>query len=131
MTHRWTSRVSDILILQLHKCRSPVKTFPDGQERLHQSRRGMCRSRVSPNLVSSLIMVRNFARPCQRITLLLPSPTSVQGISFSPIALGVVRGFGEPHSIESSARMIAEYSSNSSFDLKLGIEPENLAKRIQ
>ena len=37
-------------------------------------------------------------------------PPSVQGISFSPIALGVVRAFGESHSMESSARMIAEYS---------------------
>jgi hypothetical protein len=37
-------------------------------------------------------------------------PPSVPGVSFSPIIFGVVRGFGEPHSIESSARMIAEYS---------------------
>ncbi len=37
-------------------------------------------------------------------------PPSVQGISFSPVALGVVRAFGESHSIESSARMVAELS---------------------
>jgi hypothetical protein len=37
-------------------------------------------------------------------------PSSVQGISFSPIAFGVVPGSGDSDSIESSARMIAEYS---------------------
>jgi len=37
-------------------------------------------------------------------------PPSVQGVSFSPFALGVVRAFAESQSIESSARMIAEYS---------------------
>jgi len=37
-------------------------------------------------------------------------PSSVHGISFSLIALGVIRSFGESHSIASSARMIAEYS---------------------
>jgi len=37
-------------------------------------------------------------------------PSSVQGISFSPVGLGVVWVFGESHSIKSSARMIAEQS---------------------
>ena len=35
---------------------------------------------------------------------------SVQGISFSPIAIGVVRAFDESHSLEFCARMIAEHS---------------------
>ena len=37
-------------------------------------------------------------------------PSSVQGVSFSPVALEGVRAFSESHSIESSARMIAEHS---------------------
>jgi hypothetical protein len=40
----------------------------------------------------------------------LGQPSCVQGISFSPIAFRVVVVFGESHSMESSARMIAEYS---------------------
>lgn|ERR1700737_68756 len=40
----------------------------------------------------------------------LGQPSSVQGISFTPVALGVVAAFSESHSIESSARMIAEHS---------------------
>ena len=37
-------------------------------------------------------------------------PSSVQGISFSPVALGLVPAFNESRSIEPSARMIAEHS---------------------
>jgi hypothetical protein len=37
-------------------------------------------------------------------------PASVQGVAFSPIALGVPQAFDETHGIESSARMIAEHS---------------------
>lgn len=37
-------------------------------------------------------------------------PPSVQGISFSPGTFGVVVAFGESHRMESSTRMIAEYS---------------------
>jgi hypothetical protein len=37
-------------------------------------------------------------------------PSSVQGISFSPVALGLVRAFNESNGIEPFARMIAEYS---------------------
>ena len=40
----------------------------------------------------------------------LGQPSSVQGISFSPIALGLVRAFNESRGIEPSARMIAEHS---------------------
>ena len=40
----------------------------------------------------------------------LGQPSSVQGISFSPVALGLVRAFNESHGIEPSARMIAEHS---------------------
>lgn len=40
----------------------------------------------------------------------LGQPSSTQGISFSPVALGLVLAFNESHSTESSARMIAEYS---------------------
>jgi hypothetical protein len=37
-------------------------------------------------------------------------PSSVQGISFSPIALGLVRAFSESNAMVPSARMIAEHS---------------------
>jgi hypothetical protein len=37
-------------------------------------------------------------------------PSSVQGVSFSSVALGVVRAFNESHGTEPSARMIAEHS---------------------
>ena len=37
-------------------------------------------------------------------------PPSTHSISFSPLVIGAVRAFGESHSVESSARMIAEYS---------------------
>jgi hypothetical protein len=40
----------------------------------------------------------------------LAQPSSVQGISFSPVALGLVRAFNESNAIEPSARMIAEHS---------------------
>jgi hypothetical protein len=40
----------------------------------------------------------------------LGQPSSVQGISFSPVALGLVRAFNESDGIEPSARMIAEHS---------------------
>jgi hypothetical protein len=37
-------------------------------------------------------------------------PSSVQGISFSPLAFGVVRAFHESHGTQSFVRMIAEHS---------------------
>ncbi len=37
-------------------------------------------------------------------------PSSVQGISFSPVTFAVVQSFNEAQRTESSARMIAEYS---------------------
>jgi len=37
-------------------------------------------------------------------------PSSLHGISFSPVALGMVRLCGESHSMGSTARMIAEQS---------------------
>jgi hypothetical protein len=37
-------------------------------------------------------------------------PSSVQGISFSSVALGVLRALNESHGTEASARMIAEHS---------------------
>jgi hypothetical protein len=37
-------------------------------------------------------------------------PSSVQGISFSAVALGLIRAFNESHGMEPSARMIAEHS---------------------
>jgi hypothetical protein len=40
----------------------------------------------------------------------LGQPSSVQGISFSPVVLGLVRAFNESNGIECSARMIAEHS---------------------
>jgi hypothetical protein len=40
----------------------------------------------------------------------LGQPSSVQGISFSPVALGLVRAFNEANTTEPSARMIAEHS---------------------
>jgi hypothetical protein len=40
----------------------------------------------------------------------LGQPSSVQGISFSPVALGLVREFSESQSIEHSTSTIAEHS---------------------
>jgi hypothetical protein len=37
-------------------------------------------------------------------------PSSTQGISSSPVALGLVQAFNESNGIEPSARMIAEHS---------------------
>ena len=40
----------------------------------------------------------------------LGQPSSVQGVSFSPIALGMVQPFGEDGSPASSSRLIAEHA---------------------
>jgi hypothetical protein len=40
----------------------------------------------------------------------LGQPSSAQGTSFSPLALGIVPGENESHGIEPSSRMIAEHS---------------------
>jgi hypothetical protein len=40
----------------------------------------------------------------------LGQPSSVQGISFSSVALGLIRAFNESQSIEHSTRTIAENS---------------------
>src|ERR1700730_2975070 len=40
----------------------------------------------------------------------LGQPSSVQGTSFSPVALGLIRGFNESQGIEHSTRTIAEHS---------------------
>ena len=50
-------------------------------------------------------------------------PPSVQGVSFSPIVFGAVRSFGESHSIDSSARMIAEYSHAPPASCSLAVLP--------
>jgi hypothetical protein len=50
---------------------------------------------------------------CKTMTAMhaaLGHPSSVQGVSFSPIALGLVRAFNESQSIEHSTSTIAEHS---------------------